>query len=135
MTLPQLPTIAYVDTTATFAVALGEEPAGTAVQRRLGSFRYLVSANLLETELRTALRYEGTDFDDSAIAEIIWIYPNRRLDAEMAAVLEIAYLSPIRVWHLAVAMFFRDVMQSEMAFVTLEEQQETVARELGFWIP
>ena len=135
MTLSQLPTSAYVDTTATFAVALGEEPAGTAVQRRLGSFRYLLSANLPETELRTAFKYEGADFDDSTISEINWIYPDRRLDAEMAAVLEIAYLSPIRVWHLAVAMFFRDVMQSEIAFVTLEEQQETVARELGFWIP
>ncbi len=39
------------------------------------------------------------------------------------------------MWHLATATFFRNVLQSELAFVTLDEQQETAARELGFFIP
>ena len=135
MTPRQLPLVAYVDTTAVLPVAFREEPAGTAVQRRLGRFPYLLSANLLETELRVAFEREGARFDTSTIAEINWIFPNRQLDDEMTAVLEIAYLSPIRVWHLATALFFRDVLQSDLAFITLEEEQETVARELDFWIP
>ena len=135
MTPLQLPMVAYVDTTAVLPIAFREEPAGTSVQRRLDSFPHLLSANLLETELRTAFKYEGQDFDNASISNINWILPNRRMDAEMTAVLEIAYLSPIRVWHLTTAMFFRDVLQSDLAFITLEEEQETVARELGFWIP
>ena len=135
MTPQLLPVVAYVDTTAVLPVALGEEPVGASVQRRLDSFPHLLSANLLETELRAVFKAEGARFDDSAITEISWIFPNRQLDAEMAAILEIAYLSPIRVWHLATALFFRDVLQSDLAFITLEEEQETVARELGFWIP
>jgi hypothetical protein len=53
----------------------------------------------------------------------------------MTIVLEFAHLSPTRVWHLATAMLFRAALQSDLAFITLDEQQETVARELGFWIP
>ena len=135
MTPQLLPLVAYVDATAVLPVALGEEPAGVAVRRRLDSFPYLLSANLLETELRAVFKAEGARFDGSAINEISWIFPNRQLDAEMTAVLKIAYLSPIRVWHLATALFFRDVLQSDLAFITLDEQQETVARDLDFQIP
>lgn len=135
MTLLQRPVAAYLDPTAALAIAIGEEPAGTAVQRRLGSFEYLLSSNLLEAELRATLKREGIDFDISSLSGINWVFPNRQLDAEMTAALEIAYLSPIRVWHLVTALFFRDVLQSDLAFITLEEEQETVARELGFWIP
>ena len=135
MTPPLLPAVAYVDATAVLPVALGEEPVGSSVQRRLDSFPHLLSANLLETELRAVFKAERAHFNGSAITEISWIFPNRQLDAEMAAVLEIAYLSPIRVWHLATALFFRDVLQSDLAFITLDEQQETVARDLDFRIP
>ena len=105
------------------------------MQRRLNDFPYLLSSNLLEAELRVVFRREGTDFGINSIAGVNWVFPNRRLDVEMATVLEYAYLSPARVWHLATAIFFRATLQSDLAFITLEEEQETVARELGFWIP
>ena len=135
MTPLQRPLAAYVDATAPLAIAIGEEPAGTAVQQRLGAFPYLLSSNLLEAELRAALKREGIDFDISSLSGVNWVFPNRRLDAEIAATLEFANLSPVRVWHLATAMFFRETLQSELAFITLDEEQETVASELGFWIP
>ena len=135
MTPLQRPPAAYVDSTAAVAIAIGEEPAGSAVRRRLNDFPYLLSSNLLEAELRVVFRREGTDFDINSIAGVNWVFPNRRLDVEMATVLEYAYLSPARVWHLAAAMFFRGVLEGELAFITLEEEQETVARELGFFIP
>ena len=135
MTPLQRPPAAYVDSTAAVAIAIGEESAGTAVQRRLGAFPYLLSSNLLEAELRLVFKREGTDFDINSIAGVNWIFPDRRLDAEIAAALEYANLSPVRVWHLATAIFFRETLQSELAFITLDEEQETVARELGFFIP
>lgn len=85
--------------------------------------------------MRAVLKYEGIDFDDGSLSGVNWVFPNRRLDAEMAMVLGYADLSPVRVWHLATAIFFRGTLQSDLAFITLDEEQETVARELGFWIP
>ena len=94
-----------------------------------------MSSDFLETELRVAFMREQEDFDTSSVSSIAWIFPNRKMNAEMERVLEISELSPARVWHLATALFFAEVLQSEMAFITLDEQQETVARELGFPIP
>ena len=131
----QRPLVAYVDTTAVIPITFGEEPAGTSVQRRFDRFPHLLSSNLLGAEIRAAFKREGEYFDISSISSIRWIFPNRPLDAEMTMVLELAYLSPTRVWHLTTAMFFRAVLHSGLAFITLDEQQETVARELGFWIP
>ena len=76
---------------------------------------------------------EGREFDDDMLSSIRWIMPNRRLDAEMAAVLRIAQLQPSRLWHLATALFFAELVPG-LAFVTLDEQQETAARDLGLAI-
>ena len=132
---PQMPLVAYVDPSALIPEVLGEELFQSSTSRRLDTFPHLMSSDFLEAELRVAFKREQEDFDTSSVSSIAWIFPNRRMDAEMARVLEIAELSPGRVWHLATALFFSEILQSEMAFITLDEQQETVARELGFPIP
>ncbi len=132
MTTPPL-AAAYVDTTALLPVTYGEEPVANSIQRKLEGFRYLLSANLLEAELRVIFSLEGREFDDDMLSSIRWIMPNRRLDAEMAAVLRIAQLQPSRLWHLATALFFAELVPG-LAFVTLDEQQETAARDLGLAI-
>lgn len=63
-----------------------------------------------------------------------WIMPNRPLADEIAAIAGVANLPAARLWHLAVALFFDELLPG-LAFITLDEQQETVARELGLWIP
>ena len=130
-----MPLVAYVDPSALIPEVLGEELFQRSTRPRLDAFPHLMSSNYLEAELRVAFRREREDFDTSSISSIAWIFLNRRMDAEMARVLEISELSPDRVWHLATALFFAQVLRSEMAFITLDEQQETVARELGFPIP
>ncbi len=132
MTTPLL-SAAYVDTTALLPVTYGEEPVSESIQRKLEGFRYLLSANLLEAEIRAAFAFEGREFDDDVLSSVRWIMPNRRLDAEMAAVLRTAQLQPIRLWHLATALFFAELVPG-LAFVTLDEQQETAARDLGLAI-
>ena len=52
----------------------------------------------------------------------------------------LASLSPVLMWHLANAVHFASRLsltnrRADLAFITLDEQQETVARELGLWIP
>ncbi|MCY3691112.1 MAG: hypothetical protein OXI54_09335 [Chloroflexota bacterium] len=129
MTTPLL-AAAYVDTTALTPLIAGEEPVTTSIRRKLESFRYLLSANLLEAEMRVVFALEGREFDDAVLSSIRWIMPNRRLDAEMATVLRVAQLEPIRLWHLATALFFAELVP-DLVFVTLDEQQETAARDLG----
>ncbi len=125
--------VAYVDTTALAPISAGEEPVAESIRRKLENFRYLMSANLLEAELRTAFALEGRVLDDDMLSSIRWIMPNRRLDAEMVEVLRTAQLPPVRLWHLAVALFFNELVPG-LVFVTLDEQQETAARELGLAI-
>ena len=132
---PRMPLVAYVDPSALIPEVLGEELFQRSTRLRLDSFPYLMSSNFLEAELRVTFRREQEEFDTSSTSSIEWIFPNRRLDVEMTAVLEISELSPARVWHLATALFFVKILQSNIAFITLDEQQETVARELGFLIP
>lgn len=125
---------AYVDTTALLPVDSDEQPVADAMRRRLVDFTFLFSANFLEAEMREIFAREGRNFDSNILSSINWIYPNRRLEVELATVLEIALLPVARVWHLAVALFFAELVPG-LVFITLDEQQETVARELGFWIP
>ena len=132
MTTPSLPS-AYIDPTALLPVFTGEEPVAEVIQQKLAKFRYLLSANILEAEIRVAFALEGREFDDNVLSSVNWIMPNRRLDAEMSVVLQTAQLHPIRLWHLAVALFFDGVVPG-LVFVTLDEQQETAARELGLAI-
>ena len=124
---------AYVDTTALLPVDSGERPVAQSMRRRLDTFTFLLSANLLEAEMRAALAREQREFDDDVLSNIRWIMPNRRLDVEMATVLGVAYLDPTRLWHLATALFFAELVPG-LVFVTLDEQQETAARDLGFAI-
>ena len=56
MTSPGLAGASYVDTTALSAAVFGEEPAAEFITCKLSGFRYLLSANLLEAEMRVALR-------------------------------------------------------------------------------
>ena len=84
---------------------------------------------------------ERQEFAVSLISEISeWITPHRRLDDELLSILEIASLPALPLWHLANAMYFRQRQsltsrQYRLAFITLDEQQETAARELGLFIP
>lgn len=125
--------VAYVDATALAPISAGEEPVAESMRQKLEGFRFLMSANLLEAEMRVAFALEGREFDDDTLSSIRWVMPNRRLDTEMAAVLQTAQLQPVRLWHLAVALFFNELVPG-LVFVTLDEQQETAARELGLAI-
>ena len=124
----------YVDTTALIPDVTREQPVAELMQQRLERIPLLLSANLLEAEMRETYAQEGQPFDRDALSEIRWIMPNRPLDTEMAAIAEIAPLPAARLWHLAVALFFAELVPG-VIFITLDEQQEAVARDLGMAIP
>ncbi len=131
--------MAYVDSSALTPIIFGEQPDETRV--RLARFPILLSSILLEAELRAAFEKEQQEFAVSLLSEISeWITPHRRLDDELISILGIASLPALPLWHLANAMYFRQRQsltsrQYRLAFITLDEQQETAARELGLFIP
>ena len=133
------PLMAYVDPSALTPLIFGELPVETRI--RLERFPILVSSTLLDAELRAAFQDERQTYSPP-LASVIdrWVSPNRRLDEEMASISEIVSLQPLPLWHLACAMYFQQRQsltsrQYRLAFITLDEQQETAARELGFFIP
>ena len=140
MPTPQRPLVAYLDPTALIPIIFGEEPVSSVTQERLDSFPILMSSSFLEAELRIAFERMGENFDPLWLSGIEWVLPNRDLGAEMARLQDFASLSPARAWHLANAMYLVSRLsltsrRAGVAFITLDEQQETAANELGLFIP
>lgn len=125
-----LPT-AYPDTSALLAVAL-EEPTAAAIAQRLTQFPRLVASNLLEAEMRAAFGRLGLEFDDGLLSNIEWIFPDRPLTREIKDALTVAYLRGADLWHIATALYVKDTLAGEMAFITLDNRQRSVAANLGF---
>ncbi len=122
--------VAYVDTSCLVAIAFGER-GSTALARRLAGFDELVSANLLEAELRSAFAREGVEPDVALLTTVSWIIPDRPLNAEIEQVLRAGYLRGADCWHLATALYLAGE-PAAISFMTLDERQRDVALSLGF---
>ena len=128
------PLLAYVDASAAVAVAL-EEPGWEQTARRLTSFPVLLSANLLEAEVRSVYAREGLQYDPGVVSSIGLVHPNRSLGPELAKALEIGgYLKGADLWHMATALYVDETTVGRMAFITLDNKQRAVATNLGFAI-
>lgn len=122
--------VAYVDTSCLVAIAFGER-GSPALARRLAGFDELVSANLLEAELRSAFAREGVEPDIAMLTAVSWIIPDRPLHAEVEQVLQTGYLRGADCWHVATALYLAGE-PAAISFLTLDERQGDVARALGF---
>lgn len=121
---------AYVDTSCLVAVAFAEAGA-TRLRRSLQSYDVLLSSNLLEAELRSAVRRENVAADPSdLISTISWVYADRPLTPEFTKVLDTGYLRGADLWHLAVALYVDP--DREIEFLTLDARQREIGRQLGF---
>jgi predicted nucleic acid-binding protein len=122
--------IAYVDTSCLVAIAFGERGAA-ALARRLDSFDELVSANLLEAELRSAFVREDVVPDPTLLGAVSWVIPDRPLSAEITRVLASGYVRGADCWHLATALYLAED-PATIAYLTLDARQAELAKELGF---
>ena len=124
--------ITYVDTSALVAIAFGE-PDGNQARERLDDFSRLLSANLLDAELRAAFARERLEFDAEVLSRIEWVLPDRPLAIELARGLEAGYLRGADLWHIATALYVAPRAE-ELGFITLDEPQRKVASTLGFQV-
>lgn len=123
--------VAYVDSSCLVGLAF-DEPAAKRIGRRLLQFDRLVSSNLLEAELRSALVREGASADPGSLLEGVgWIYPDRPLSGEFERIAAAGYVKGADLWHLACALFI-DAEAEGLSFLTLDRRQGEVAAVLGF---
>lgn len=123
--------LAYVDTSCLVAIAF-DEPGATRLATRLQRFDRLLASNLLEAELRSALRREGVGGREiPMLSWLTWIYPNRPLTAEFTRITALGYLKGADLWHLANALFLAPDGR-QLAFITLDKRQRDVGAKLGF---
>lgn len=124
--------VAYVDTSALIAVAFDED-GSAAVVNQLMENTHLLSSNLLEAELMSACSREGATFSPELCANLDWIFPDRSLAREIAAVLDVGYLRGADLWHVASALYVTPEPK-KMRFLTLDMQQRAVAEAIGFLV-
>jgi hypothetical protein len=109
--------LAYVNTSCLVAIAFASGAAGRLADR-LSGFDRLLSSNLLEAELRSALAREGVqDGAGPLLSGMTWVHPDRPLTPEFDRVLAPGYPHPHGV-----------------AFLSLDRRQREVAARLGFTV-
>lgn len=123
--------LAYVDTSCLVAIAFAEAAAAKTAAR-LRRFERLLSSNLLEAELRSALKREAVEGHRlHLLSWLTWIYPNRSLTAEFERITPLGYLRGADLWHVAHALFVAPDAR-DLTFLTLDRRQKEVAARLGF---
>ena len=121
---------AYVDSSCILAV-LFEESGFQGLRSELESFDALFSSNLLEAEVRAAVKREDVaGRPDEVLAWISWLHPDRPLTPEFQEVMEKGYLKGADLWHVASALFLRSTAGA-LEFLSLDRQQLEIAGKLG----
>ncbi len=126
-------TTIYVDTSVLAAVVFAE-PNSPGLRRHLRASDQLISSNLLEAELRAAVKREGQTLGrelSEVLSWIEWVLPTRPLRPEYEAVLGRGLLKGADLWHLACALYVRKEVPA-LEFLSLDRRQAEVANRLGF---
>jgi predicted nucleic acid-binding protein len=128
---------AYLETSFFVAVVFGE-PGAARLQRILASYDRLLASDLLIAEALSAAVREGVDVDHlwPALTAVTLVLPSRSLEAEMRQALDLGRLRGADLWHVACALFVAGAAaRGELAFLSRDTAQRTVARRLGFATP
>ena len=124
------PFAAYIDTSVPMAIHYNE-PAGVGIARRLNNVQMMMSSPILEAELLWATDNDGLPDIRRQTARFLWVMPHDTPTVEIGRVHRVANLEPLRLWHLAIALQAKRHLPG-LAFMTLDEQQQSAAQELGF---
>lgn len=121
---------AYIDSSVVVAIEFVEESAHQLVDHLL-EVEVLLSAALLEAEVRSALWREGRAPGLALLNRIRWVTPPGSLGREIKTALSAGYLRGADLWHVACALRCAD-SPSDLSFLTLDKRQSAVAADLGF---
>ena len=125
--------LGYVDTSCLVAITFGERGA-KGLARELDQYTYLLSSNLLEAELRSAMAREDVAGVAPMLERLTWIFPDRRLTTEIDRVLSVGYARGADLWHIASALYVAE-SPADLDFLTLDSAQRRLAEAMGFAVP
>lgn len=97
----------------------------------------ILTSDLLVAETLCAARREGVDIDllRPALSALTLVLPARSLEPEMRETLEVGQLRGADLWHVACALFVAGTARGDLAFLSRDAAQRTVAKRLGFPAP
>ena len=123
--------VGYVDSSMILGLIF-EEPGYQRERDRIESFARVFSSNLLEAELRSAVRREGVSDQQlvGILARFDWVHPDRPLTHEFLEVLAAGLLRGADLWHLACALYLRGAYD-QVELLSLDRRQIDVADRLG----
>lgn len=127
---------AYLDTSFFIAIVFGEPGTGR-LQRILAAHERVLTSDLLLAESLAAAVREGIELEllRPALRTLTLVLPSRSLEDEMRQALELGRLRGADLWHVACALFVAGPARRDLAFLTRDAVQRTVARRLGFPTP
>ena len=120
--------LAYVDSSCLVAIAFGE-PGHRALTQKLAGFDRLLTCDLTEAELLSALRREDVEGPGRLLDGLTFVFPDRRLTREYEQVLAEGYQKGADLIHLACALFLRADFE-DLEFVTADPRQQAIANSL-----
>lgn len=121
-----------MDTSCLVAIALAEDH-GPHVRQVIEQYD-LWSSNLLEAELSSAVHRYGQTVSAATLDIIAWVLPLRRLTPEIQTVLAAGYVRGADLMHIATALYLAGETRT-LSFLTLDQQQASVAKAIGFDVP
>ena len=121
----------YIDTSVILS-KLFKEPTKFKWNKLKG--QKLLSSSLIYYETMSACKREGIKYTDatSLLKAINIVSPNKILEDEVAGILEIGYLRGADLTHLATALWLSRNEPKNLVFLSFDNSQLKVARELGF---
>lgn len=124
---------AYLDSSALIAIEFREADFDFLLEK-LVRYESIISSNLLEAEYKSACIRNKREYSNTFLSEIDWIFPDRSLASEINKILNAGYLRGADLWHVAVALYARDitVAKQDILFVTKDFKQGKVANAVGF---
>ena len=73
----------------------------------------------------------GPGGDADWLCWLTWVLPDRPLSREITRVMTAGYVRGADLWHLACALYLAGTPR-DLAFLSLDEKQTAVSRQLGF---
>jgi predicted nucleic acid-binding protein len=127
--------IAFIDTSYLLAVAFGE-PIAAKCLKELRSFDRILACGLLEAEILSAFKRERIDLAEAEdlFESLDWVFPDKRLGAQLKKILGRVYLRGADAHHLSCALWALEGEVSKCHFLSLDANQKRVAKTLGFLV-
>lgn len=124
--------IAYLDASVCVGILFGEDK-NLKWQRFLNRQEEIVSSALMEPEVFSAAAREKVSLEKAEILLdcVSLIYPDRGLRKEYHRLFSSGYVRGASACHLATALYL-DPEAKNLVFVTADNQQKALAKQLGF---